>query len=310
MTGQAPTFSDRDNASGALFMTLSMAGFAFNDALMKWVMADIGLFQAIMLRGFFAVPLMLFWFLIRDGWKTRATIPAQLSSGVVWLRVIGEVGGTYFFLTALSQMLLANVTAVLQILPLTITLAAAFIFGEKVGWRRYVAIMVGFVGVLMIIQPGGGEFSTASIYALICTAFLTLRDMATRRLPTGVSSSLVSVMTALAITIMGSVGAAFGPWVEVSTNIWAGLAVAAVLVLMGYQFSVLAMRHGDVGFVAPFRYSILIWALILGYLAFDNVPNTLAMIGAVIVVGSGLFTFYRERLSAKKEATSSASSAA
>lgn len=291
-------------------MTLSMAGFAFNDALMKWVMADIGLFQSIALRGLFAVPLMLLWFLLRGGWQTRTTIPTQMKHGSVWLRVIGEVGGTYFFLTALSQMLLANVTAVLQILPLTITLTAAFIFGERVGWRRYVAILVGFIGVLMIIQPGGEEFSSASIYALICTAFLTLRDMATRKLPSGVSSSLVSVMTAIAITIMGLIGASFDPWIAVETTVWIGLLIAAILVLMGYQFSVLAMRHGDVGFVAPFRYSILIWALILGYLAFGNVPNTLAIIGAVIVVGSGLFTFYRERLSARKASISTASSSA
>ncbi|MEM1372705.1 MAG: DMT family transporter, partial [Pseudomonadota bacterium] len=205
---------------------------------------------------------------------------------------------------------LANVTAILQVLPLTITLGGALFLGEKVGWRRYAAIIIGFFGVMLIVRPGSDGFTIYALFALGAALFVTLRDLTTRSLPKAIPSLLISLLTALLITTIGAVGSLSENWQPVGTAQWAYLAAAAIMIMGGYVFSVLAMRDGDVAFIAPFRYSILIWALALGYFVLSEVPDTLALIGSAIVVGTGLYTFYRERLVAKKASISDASSAA
>lgn len=279
-------------------MMCSMASFVVNDTIMKLVLQDVPLFQAIVVRGIFAVSFLalLCWqqglFAQKPNGRSTASL---LCTWPVILRTAGEAGGTFFFLTALTYLPLANVTAVLQILPLTITLSAALFFGERVGWRRYSAIVVGFIGVMFIIKPGAEGFSIFSLYALIATLCVTVRDIATRMLPHDTPSLLVSLATAVAIFTLGLVGSAVTPWMPIENLHIAMLAAAAAVVILGYQFSVLTMRNGDVSFIAPFRYSVLIWALILGYLVFGEVPDGWATIGCVLVVGGGLFTFYRER---------------
>ncbi|MEP1207971.1 MAG: DMT family transporter [Rhizobiaceae bacterium] len=292
------------NAMGAIFMMFSMAGFVFNDAFMKLVAGQVPLFQAILVRGIFAICLMTLLCVYMGAFRVEGGVFNALRHPTVLLRTVGEMGGTYFFLSALFEMPIANVTAVLQILPLTITLAAALFLGETVGWRRYAAIAAGFIGVLMIVKPGTDGFNFFAIYALISTLFITLRDLVTRKMPRTTPSLLVSLVTAIAITAMGAVGSLFEPWQELNSFHMGVLSGAAAILMVGYICSILAMREGEVSFIAPFRYSILIWALLLGYFIFGDVPDVISMIGAVIIVGSGLFTFYRERLVAKNSATS------
>lgn len=288
------------NSRGAIFMMLSMAGFVFNDALMKLVLVDIALFQAIFVRGIFSTLLMVILCWRLGALRLRGGFAATLLDRMVLLRTLGEVGGTFFFLTALSHMPIANVTAVLQILPLTITFAAALFLGEKVGWRRYAAITVGLVGVLIIIRPGGSDFNWFAIYAVIATSFITLRDLATRQMPDHVQSLNVSLISAIAVLLMGAIGSAFAPWQPLSNTQFALLSGAAAILMVGYLCSILAMRSGEVSFIAPFRYTILLWSLFLGYFVFGDVPDNYALIGAFLVVGSGLFSFHRERLTARK----------
>ncbi|MEM9732998.1 MAG: DMT family transporter [Pseudomonadota bacterium] len=285
-----------DNALGAFYMMCSMASFVVNDTIMKVVLQDVPLFQAIFVRGMFAVLFMalLCWQQGAFNQPLSHTTKLLLRWPVV-LRTAGEAGGTFFFLTALTYLPLANVTAVLQVLPLTITLSAALFFGEKVGWRRYSAIVVGFVGVMLIIKPGSEGFTVFSVYALLSTVCITLRDMATKMLDKETPSLLVSLVTAFSIFALGAVGTLSKPWQAVSSGQVGMMAMAASIVILGYLFSIMTMRKGEVSFVAPFRYSILVWALLLGYFIFGEVPDGWAMVGCVLVVGSGLFTFYRER---------------
>ena len=277
-----------------------MAGFVLNDALMKLVLSDLPLFQSILVRGIFACALMVILC-----WRMGAlnvengVIPALHNRYVYW-RCLGEAGGTFFFLSALYQMPIANVTAVLQILPLTITLAAALFLGEAVGWKRYAAISIGFIGVLLIIKPGTEGFNWFAVYAMIATVFITLRDLVTRKIPNSTPSLLVSLLTAFLITAMGAFGCLFESWVPLESNHLIILFGAATILMVGYICSILAMRNGDVSFVAPFRYSILIWALLLGFFVFGDIPDLWSVIGAIIIVSSGLFTFYRERLLLRK----------
>lgn len=301
----APSTSNlSSNALGAIFMMLSMAGFVFNDTLMKLVAGELSLFQAILIRGVFACLFMTLLCAYMGVFRVEGGVFGVLRHRTVLLRTIGETGGTYFFLSALFEMPIANVTAVLQILPLTITLAAALFLGETVGWRRYGAIIVGFLGVLLIVKPGTEGFNFFAIYALISTGFITMRDLVTRQMPANIPSLLVSLVTAIVITAMGAVGSLFEPWQEVNGSQVLILLGAAAILMVGYICSILAMRDGEVSFVSPFRYSILIWALLLGFFVFGDVPDTWSVIGAVVIVASGLFTFYRERLVARNSDTS------
>ena len=274
-------------------MMLSMAGFVLNDTLMKSLSADLPMFQAIFLRGVVATLLIagLAWYR-RELWYR----PSGAVAKVISLRVVGEIGATVCFITALFNMPIANATAILQVMPLAVTLGAALFLGEAVGWRRFSAIFVGFVGVMLIVRPGAEGFTIYSVYALAAVVFLVLRDLTTRRLPAGVPSMFVAVISAIAITIMaGLMTATTVAWAPVTPMHIATLALAAVFVLMGYLFGIMTMRVGDIGFISPFRYTILIWAILLGIVVFGDIPDAMTLLGSTIVVLTGLYTFYRER---------------
>jgi drug/metabolite transporter (DMT)-like permease len=226
----------------------------------------------------------------------------------VALRVVGEIGGTVTFLAAMTHLPLANVSAIFQSLPLAITLGAAVIFGEPVGWRRWLAIAAGFIGVLVIVRPGVEGFNQFSVLALISVAFCSVRDLATKRISTDIPALFVTLLTALAITIVGAVlMVPLGGWTPLSHHALGLLGLAAVLVLIGYQCVILALRAGDISAVAPFRYSQLIWAMLLGYLVFGDVPDVAMVIGASVIVFSGLYAFHRERVRDRLQAANAPS---
>lgn len=280
------------NTIGALLMIASMACFTLNDTLVKLTSGAVPLFQLIFLRGLLTTTLIL---------VTKGRLgPMHLDISrrdwnIIAVRSVAEIASAYFFLTALFNMPLGNVTAILQVLPLSVTLASALILREAVGWRRMLAIFIGFCGVMLIIKPGAEGFNIWSIYALIAVAFVTVRDLATRRLSKGVPSMTVTLVTAGSITIAAGLASLSAPWVPITSDLAWMIAGASVFVLGGYFFSVQVMRVGDVSFVAPFRYTGLIWALVLGWFVFGDWPGSATLVGAFIVVAMGMFTLYRER---------------
>jgi S-adenosylmethionine uptake transporter len=280
------------NMRGALLMIATMAAFTINDALIKLTDGTVPLFQLIFLRGMLASALV---FCLAVYLRALRFGISRRDWGLIAMRSASEMAATYFFLTALFNMPLANVTAVMQVLPLTVTLASALVFGETVGWRRMSAILVGFAGMLLIVRPGPEGFNIYALYTLMAVACVTVRDLSTRRLSPGVSSMTVTLTAAVSVTLFAGIGSLTGDWVPLT--MWQiGLIVgAAFFVLGGYVFSVMVMRVGDVSFVAPFRYTGLVWALILGWFWFDHWPTHLTLLGASIVVATGLFTLYRER---------------
>lgn len=286
-----------ENSRGALFMTICMAGFVLNDAMVKLVTQDLGLFQAIFLRGVLA-SLLIGGF----AWA-RGQLFCRLSRGdgkMLALRILGEVGGTVCYLTALMHIPIANATAILQALPLAVTLGAAVFLKEPVGWKRYTAIAIGFAGVLIIVRPGAEGFDAFALLAVVAVCFVTLRDLATRRLSGPVPSLFVAFSTAVTIMLMGAVMLPFTAWQPVSADHLMVIAVAAGSLFFGYVFSVSSMRVGEVAFVAPFRYTILIWAILLGIVIFGDYPDGWTLLGASIIVATGVFTFYRERRLARR----------
>lgn len=274
-------------------MSISMAGFTLNDTLMKVVSGGMNMGQAMFIRGLFAT---LFIFLL--AWNRGALArPGLAWHPMVGLRAFGELGGTIFYLIALANLPIANVSAVFQALPLAVTMGAAVFLGERVGWRRWLAISVGFIGILVIVRPGFEGFTVYSIYTLVCVAFCVLRDLATSRIPAEVPTLYVSTITAFIVSVFGALLIApMGGWSPMTAANTMELIVAAVLLLFGYQFIILAMRTGEVSFIAPFRYMSLLWALVMGLIVFAEIPDGATLFGAALVIGSGIYTIYRERV--------------
>ncbi len=274
-------------------MAIAMAGFTMNDALTKMASGDVNMGQVMLIRGVFATSMIAL-----IAWQQGALRHArQVLHPMVAVRVASEVGGTVCFLVALAHLPIANVSAVLQALPLAVTMGAALVLGEPVGWRRWLSIATGFVGVLIIVRPGFDSFSVYSLWALGCVAFCAVRDIATKRVPKEIPSFLVSTATAAAVTLSGAVLVApMGGWTPMPGATVAMLFGASVLLIIGYQTIVMAMRTGEISFVAPFRYTALLWAILLGYVIFADVPDLAMIAGSVVIVASGLYMLYRERI--------------
>lgn len=285
-----------DNLRGALLMTGAMTAFTVNDVFMKLLSENLPFFQLLFIRSV-AVTILI----AAMAWRAQA-FKLSLSSQDWWLvviRTVSEVGAAYFFLNALFNLPIANVTAILQALPLTVALGAALVLGEHVGWRRFLAIGIGFVGVMLIVRPTGDGFTIYSAYALLAVACVTVRDLAARKLSAEVPSLMVALAAVLGVLAFSSVGAAFVEWKPMSGSDSLLMGFAVLSIIGGYLFSVMAMRVGEIGVVAPFRYSSLLAALILGLFVFGEWPDRVTMLGAVIVVLTGLFTLWRERKSAR-----------
>jgi drug/metabolite transporter (DMT)-like permease len=281
-----------DNFRGAVFMSVAMAGFVLNDTMMKLVFADLELFQSIFLRGLLLALLLALLALPRRQLMHRAS---RSDARALGLRVVGEIGSATCFLTALYHMPIANATAIIQVIPLAITLAAAMFFGERVGWRRYSAIAVGFAGVMIIVRPGAEGFDAYALWAVAAVGFMVLRDLSTRRLSPAIPSLYVAFVTALlTAAFAGALSLAQG-WQPLDLRNLGLLCTSAGFLVFGYLFSIKAMRVGEVAFVSPFRYTILIWAIVLGIAVFGEIPDDWTLLGAGIVVATGIYTFYRER---------------
>jgi drug/metabolite transporter (DMT)-like permease len=281
-----------DNLRGALYMSLSMFAFTVNDTIMKAVTQSLPLYQTIALRGLIAIAGLAL--IARMMGQLRFDIP-RADLRLITIRSLADVVATVLFLTALQHMPLANISAILQAMPLAVTLGAALWYKDAIGWRRMTAILIGFLGVVIIISPGREGFDGWSLMALASVLAIVVRDLTVRSLSRQVPSIMVALGAGVAVFLMGVIGAGFQGW-QNPTAFQAGQILASgVMLTIGYLSSVMAMRVGDVGFVAPFRYSSLLWAILLGWLVFSNLPPLHALIGAAIVVSTGIYTLLRER---------------
>lgn len=286
-----------DNTKGAALMSGSLAGYTLNDACMKALSGSMPLSQAVFLRGVVTCVLL---FGLGLALRSLKFDLGRREWTLILLRSFAEVGATYCFLSALFHMPIANVTAVLQVLPLTVALAAWLFLSESLGWRRLVAILIGLGGVMLIVQPGGDGFNGWSIYALIAVAFITFRDIIVRKMSFTTPSMTVAFAAAVVITIAFGLTSITVDWAPVDAKGAGLLTLAAIFIFIGYLFAVMVMRVGNIGFVAPFRYTGLIWALILGLVFFGEWPDVLTLIGAGVVVAMGMFTLFRERRIARR----------
>ncbi|WP_343316115.1 DMT family transporter [Brucella sp. BE17] len=279
-------------------MLLAMGTFTLGDSITKYLLAEMNSGQYILIRGLFATVLisLLAW---RQGVFRK--IPLER---MTVLRIAGEVLATLSYVYSLGNLSQAFCSAVFQATPLAVTLAAALFLKEKVGWRRWSCILFGFIGVLIIIRPGtdGAAGIVAVAILLASVGFASLRDIATRRVPPGVPTLYLSTLTAASITIVGGgLIIPMGGWQPVGIVSVLIIAGAAILLLIGYHFIILAMRQGEISFVSPFRYSSLLWAIGLSMAVFGEAPDIYTVIGSLLVVGSGIYMVYRENSLNKRE---------
>lgn len=285
------------NLRGALLMSASMAFFTMNDVFIKILSADLPLFQMVFLRGVLTTAMLVGLALAFRQFTLRI---ARADWAPLAGRTLCEIGTVVFFLTALINMPIANATAILSALPLVVTVAAAVFFGEPLGWRRMSAVAAGFLGVMLIVQPGTAGFNAWSLSALVAVFLITGRDLLTRRLSAQLPSLSVAVITAASVGLFGGLASLFQPWAPMGLREAGLIAAAALFIIGGYLFSIMVMRVGEVGAVAPFRYTGLVFALIFGLLFFAEWPDALALTGAGIVVATGVYTILRERRLARK----------
>lgn len=293
-----PKMTLSDNSRGILFMCASMLAFTLNDTLMKAATQGmptpgLPLSEAIFLRGLVATIGLLI--LARATGNLRHLMPGRADLGPVALRTLAEVAATGAFLLALMHMPLANLSAILQSLPLAVTLAAAVFLKEPIGWRRLTAIAVGFVGMLIVIRPGGADFDRWSLLGLASVACVVLRDLSTRRFSRDMPSVVPAIWASGAVAVMGGIGMVLYGAVPPPAVPLLETSAAALFLIVGYMMAIMTMRVGDLGLVAPFRYTSLLWAVLLGWLLFGTLPDFWTFVGAAIVVASGLYMLLRQR---------------
>jgi len=286
-----------ENIQGSAYMLLAMASFAFGDAIVKTSASNFPLSQILIIRGLFAVVILA---MICAATKQLRHI-SRIKNKPFILRLVGEVIATFSFFTALFNMPFANASAIMQALPLTVTLGAAFFFGEAIGWRRIIAILVGLVGVLLIIKPGLEGFNSYALYCLVAVFGASIRDLATRKLDADVPSLYVSMVTIVIVMLAAGVLSIWETWQPVNAVDLSWLAAASLFLMSGFFGITSSMRVGEVAVVTPFRYSVLLFAVIIGFYVFDEIPDALTILGSVIIVLSGIYTFYRENIHRKSK---------
>jgi len=279
-----------ENFRGAVLMMICMAAFVLNDAFVRLAGDSLPLAQILFYRALLTtITLVLVAFY-------TGVLKLKVSSQDKWLiffRSITEALTAYFFLTAVMNMPFANVTAILQILPMTVTLAAAVMFKEKVGAFRILLIFLGFLGVILIINPAKDGFTIYAGYALISVLLITIRDLLSRKLSVDVPTLIPTVSASLGVllfSILLITKTAFQP-LNLQNSFF--IVAAAFFIIFGYYTAILVMRSGEISFISPFRYTAVLFALMLGFVFFDEQPDGIAFLGMTIVIISGIALMIR-----------------
>jgi drug/metabolite transporter (DMT)-like permease len=281
----------RANRHGILYMIAGMACFIFNDALIKLASEAMPAAQLIFLRGLMASVLVLA--VAHALGETRRIV--QVAQRWVAARAGVDALATMLYLVALFQLPLGNITAINMASPLIIAALAVPLLAERVDARRWWAIGVGFLGVLLVIQPRAAGFNAFSLVALAATVLHSVRDLMMRRIGTAVPAILVTLSTAVAVTLLAGVLSLAQGWQPYGARELALLALAAVFLAGGYHFVIRATRAGELSVIAPFRYTGLLWALVLGFAVWREVPNAIAWAGILLLIGAGLYTLHNQR---------------
>jgi drug/metabolite transporter (DMT)-like permease len=280
------------NLTASLMMVLSMAGFAVEDAIIKYLAATLPVGQVMIFIGLGGVVI----FGALAARRGLSLWVKQALQGAALVRNLAEMVAASFIVLSIALVPLAVVTAIMQMMPLIVTLGAALFLREPVGWRRWSAIFVGFVGMILILRPTGADFDPAALLAVLGVLALSVRDLATRRLLSGIHSLQVSGWGFTAIVPAGLILLLVmaSPPVVPSSGEWGWQVGALLSGVVAYAALVAATRLGDVAVTTPLRYTRLVFAMAIGLVFFGERPDAWTLAGSVLIVGAGLFTLWRE----------------
>ncbi len=273
-------------------MLAAMAGFTIEDAFIKQLSSTISIGQILIVIGLCSSVFFALLVLTRG----HSLLASKVWTRATLTRMFAESVAAMAFVTSLSLVPISTVAAVFQVTPLTITMGAALFLGESVGWRRWTAVCVGFIGVLLIIRPGFGGFNPSVLWVLVAVLGVAVRDLVTRVIPPNVESSIISFQAFSSLAIAGAISLLVSPQdiapIAGKELVYFGCAI--VFSISGYYAIVSAMRVGNASIVASFRYSRLLFSLLVGVFIFDESVDMLTLIGSAIIIGTGLYTFLRE----------------
>lgn len=282
-----------DNRRGILAMSASVVVFIFNDALIKLATETMPPLQAIGLRGCFATLWCGLALLASGEWRHLH----RLAHPWVAVRGLLEALAAITYLVALAYIPFAIATAVNLSTPLFLAALAVLLLGEKVGWRRWSAIAVGFAGVLMVIQPRPGDVNVWTWLVVFASLAGATRDVIARWVPPYVPTLVVSMSSAVTLAVIGCVWAVIDGWQPMTARGAMYVAGSSLLLAAGYQFLMISLRSGaEFSVIGSFRYASVLWALAIGYVLWGDVPNLLAFAGIAVIVGAGLYVLHRERV--------------
>lgn len=277
---------------GGMLMSLSMFCFILNDTVTKLLSTKVGIGEFVFLRGLFATAMIL-GLVALTGHFRRLHLALDR---VVVVRALFDLLATGLFIAALFHMPLPNVTAVMQAVPITATLMTMIVFKERVEAWQLVAIVVGLLGVLLIIKPGTSGFNPAVVLAAAAMVAVAIRDLVTRRIGPQIPSAVVTLTTAFLVMLGGALWSAVEGLAPMAPQTAATLALAAAFLIAGQLLMVQAVRVAGIAATTPFRYTNVVWALVLGWAVFGFIPDSLAFIGIVLIAGSGLYTILEPTL--------------
>ena len=292
----APTSAARPagghNLRGILAMIVACALFAVGDTIMKLLAGSAPTSELLFIRGLFVMAGALAACAYLGAFKV---IHRALSRAMA-VRSAGDSAGAWAFQLALARMPYADLSAIGQLGPLSITAASAIFLGERVGWRRWTATAIGFLGVLLIIRPGSSTFTWWAVAGIIGVLGGTIRDLGTRRIDPAVPPPMISLFSSALTVVTSLLFVAGGDWVWPSATVVLGLFCAAMFSLLGQLATIVSVRSGELSAVVPFRYAIIIFAIISGVVVFDQFPDPVTLLGILIVCVAGLYTFHREQV--------------
>ncbi|MGL4438211.1 MAG: DMT family transporter [Bosea sp. (in: a-proteobacteria)] len=287
-----PGATNASNRRGIVAMVAAQGTFVINDAFVKLATATYPTGQVLAIRGVFAALAALV--LVRL--FGRFSDLKAMASPLVMARGGLEALIAFTFITALAHLPLANITAILQAATLIVVLMAAILGIERIGWRRLLAIMVGFVGVLIIVRPAAEGFTVYSLVALASAIMVGARDLLTRRIGAHVPSTVITFTTTAVVCAVGWIIGMAETWQPLALKETLYLVGAALFVAAGNYSIIVAYRDADVSLVSGFRYTVLVFAILLGILIWGDWPDLPALAGASLIVGSGLYTLHRQRV--------------
>jgi drug/metabolite transporter (DMT)-like permease len=281
---------------GIIYMLLCQFFFTANDALVKKLMNEFNsiyvLDEIVFVRGVIATVIigLVLFFSGNFNFKKIAT------NTKLHIRGLMEATTAIFFFLALYNLPMADVYTLLNLAPILITFAGAIFLGEQVGWKRWSAVTCGFIGVLVVINPTKLEFGFYFIFPLVSALIIALRDTYTRKIKQEFNIMHGAFLTSLGVTVVFGLGTFLNyELVTFNLNQFIIITIAAIFLIIGYFFSIIAIRVTLMSTTSSFRYSTIIWGMLFGYFYFHEVPSLNMLVGGFIIVLSGLFILQREK---------------